>query len=111
MNIVTVTRGAKIDPGGMAKLSQIFPPDTYGFNLKYIDVLVPPGHTFILKSMPATGWNYTGVNIEMKSGSGDTHIYRITCTGENEAGTVQTTWINHEVTWQTNEFLYFIGYY
>ena len=111
MNIVTVKRGASVDPGGTATLSQLFPPDTYGLSLKHIDVIIPAGHTFTFRNAAINGWNFTGEKVDIVSGAGDSHVYRITCTNENEAGTVQATWLNNEVTWKPNQFLYFIGYY
>ena len=111
MNIVTTKVGDKVTLPGTTTLSLLFPPDQYGTGLKYIDVIIPSGHTFYFQSKPATGWKFTGTKIEIVSGSGDSHVYRIDLRNENETGTTSPTWLDHEVSWDANQFFWFIGYY
>lgn len=112
MNIVTAKVGDTITLPGSATLSGIFSPDFYGTNLKYIDVLIPPGHTLYFQSKSIKGWQFNGAKIQIVSGSGDTHIHRINILDENEVGTTSNpTWLNHEISWDANQYLYLIAYY
>ena len=91
-------------------LGQLFPIDTYGYP-RYIDFILPNGHSFDFQTKGINGWNFNGdlitITNDMSNGN---FIWRFNIY-ENDESKNNKTWMNHSIITKVGSFIYTIAYY
>lgn len=91
-------------------LGNIFPIDTYGFP-RFIEFIVPTGHSFTFQTKSISGWKFDGHIITIENDMSNGNLiwrFEIYTADDNQS---KRTWMNHEIIPRLNQNIYLIAYY